>query len=88
MLETLDKKLLDVKFITTNWSVSSQCQLTQELTESLQVQFNLTDSTGSSTNFISNFVELNLIDQEASLEDFRGDMDGSSDCIWVTNISD
>ena len=58
-----------------NGSISCQGELAQELTKSLQILLDLADSTSGASNFVCNFVELDLIDQKTSLEDLARDLD-------------
>ena len=75
MLESMHKHLLDIQLMIFNWSISGQSELSQELTKSLQILLNLADSTSGASNFVSNFVELDLINQQASLENLARDLD-------------
>ncbi len=46
-----------------NWSISGQSKLAQELSKSLQILLDLADGTRGASNFVSHFIELNLIDE-------------------------
>ena len=69
MLETLNEELLNIKLIAADRSMSSQGELAQELTKSLQVLLYLTNSASGSTHLVCDLIELNFIDQKASLKD-------------------
>ena len=75
MLETLDEKSLDIKLVSANRSIPGEGKLSDELTHSLEVLLDLTQSARCSTNFIGDLVEFDFIDEKAALEDLGCDQD-------------